>query len=166
MSPVFVPRPGRRQTPGPEQKRHRGEDTVRSKETQRTLNDNKHVRASSTEDHAAPNPRSRDRAAGQKDQPEPPGEKQKMRPTRGSSMQPALKNSRPMTPYRPVPPTEKQVYTLASTPPSTYIRTVPKPSWTTRRKTKSNFSTSSGVRKKAAAALQTNERERPGRRQP
>ena len=56
-----------------------------------------------TEDHAAQKPRSRDRAAGQKDQPDL-SEKQKMRTTRGSSMQPALKNSRTVTPFRPSTP--------------------------------------------------------------
>ena len=35
-------------------------------------------------------------------------------------------------PFRPVPPTEKQVNTLASTPPATHIRTVPKPPSTNR----------------------------------
>ena len=49
-----------------------------SKETQRNAQRQQHARASSPQNHAAPNPRSRDRAAGQKDQPEPPGEKQKM----------------------------------------------------------------------------------------
>ena len=97
-----------------------------SKETQRNAEQRTHALASSTKDHAAPNPRSRDRAAGQKDQPEPPGERQKMRTTRGSQMPPAVKNSRTVTPFRPVPPTEKQVNTLASTPPATHIRTVPK----------------------------------------
>ena len=74
-------------------------------------------------------------------------------------MQPALTNRRTITPFMPVPPTEKQVYTLASTPPATHIRTVPKPSLTKRGKTKSNFSTSAGFRAKAAAALQTTQRE-------
>ena len=68
-----------------------------SKDTQRNAQRQQHARASSTENHAAPNPRSRDRAAGQKDQPEPPGEKQKMRTTRGSSMQLASKKSRTVT---------------------------------------------------------------------
>ena len=111
-SPVFLPRPGRRQNPGPEQ--NDTEARTRARETQRTLNDNKHVRASSTEDHATPNPTSRDRAAGQKDQPEAHGEKQKMRTTRGSTMQPGLTNRRTVTPFMLVAPTEKQVYTLAS----------------------------------------------------
>ena len=54
------------------------------KVTQRNAQQPPHARASSTKDHAAPNPRSRDRAAGQKDKPEPPGEKQKMSTNRGS----------------------------------------------------------------------------------
>ena len=96
------------------------------KVTQRNAQQPPHSRASSTKDHAAPNPRSRDRAAGQKDQPEPPCEKRKMRKTGGSPMPPAVKNSRTVTPFMPVPPTEKQVNTLASTPRATHIRTVPK----------------------------------------
>ena len=82
-----------------------------------------------------------------------------MRTTRRTSMQPALKNSRTMTAFKPVPPTEKQVYTLASSPPATHIWTVPKPSLTTRCRKKSKLSTSTGFREKAAAALQSNERE-------
>ena len=148
-----------------------------SKETQRNARQPPHAQASSTEDHAAQNPRSRDRAAGQKDQPEPPGEKRKMRKTGGSPMPPAVKNSRTVTPFRPVPPTEKQVNTLASTPRATHIRTVPKRPSTNRTvfscsmmsqpvtprgnagRKKANFSNPGRFRTKAAAALQTNERE-------
>ena len=155
MSPVFLPRPGRRQTPGRD-KRHRSEDTAKgnAEKAQRQ----QHVRAS-REDHATSKPRSRDRAAGQKDQPEPPGEKQTMRTTRGSTMQPELTNRPTMTPFMPMPPTKKQVNTLASTPPATHIRTVPKPSLTNRGRTKATFSTSGGFRTKAASALQTTQRE-------
>ena len=42
-----------------------------SKETQRNAQQPQHARASHTEDHAAQNPRIRDRAAGKKDMPEP-----------------------------------------------------------------------------------------------
>ena len=72
--PVFAPRLGRRQHPGPGRKnKQRGEEKVNARGTQRNAEQPPHARASSTKDHAAPNPRSRDRAAGQKDKPEPPG---------------------------------------------------------------------------------------------
>ena len=158
-APVFIPRPGRRQTPGRNEKDTEARTRSGARKTQ-THNDNKHARASSTEDHAAPNPRSRDRAAGQKDQPKTPGAKQKMSTTRGSAMQPTLKNSRDYdTVHACATHGEANVHTLATPPPATHIRTVPKPSLTTRGRTKSNFSTSAGFRAKAAAALQTNERE-------
>ena len=48
-----------------------------------------------------------------------------MSTTRRSPMTRAVKNSRTVTPFRPVPLTEKQVTTLASTPPATNIQTVP-----------------------------------------
>ena len=176
--PVFIPRPGRRQNPGPGRKNNK-EARTRStnKETQRNAQQPPHATASSTNDHAAQNPRSRDRAAGQKDQAEPTGEKQKMRTTRGSPMPPAVKNSRTVTPLVPVPPTEKQVNTMASTPPATHIWTVPKRPSTNRTvrpcsmmsqpvtpkgnagRKKANFSKLGRFWTKAAAALQTNERE-------
>ena len=159
-SPVFIPRPGRRQIPGPENDtEERSQGT--GKGPQRTLNDNKHVRASGTEDRAAPNPPSRDRAARQKDQPETPGEEQKMRTTRGSTVQPGLRNRRTMTPFMPVPPSEEPVYTMASIPQATHIRTVPKPSLRTRGRKKANMSTSTVFREKAAAASSSKDHTAP-----
>ena len=128
----------------------------RCKVTQRNAQQPPNARASSTKDHTAPNPR-------QKDKPELPGERQKVSTNRGSPMTPAGKNSRTVTPLMPVPPTEKQVHTLAFIPPATYIRTVSKGTSITctvnPSRRKGEFSNPRHLRTKAAAALQTNARQ-------
>ena len=108
-------------------------DTVdQSKARGEPLKQPPHARASRLEDHAAPNPRSRGRAAEKKDMPEPHSGKRKMSPIRGTPLPSAMKNSPSVTPSKPVTPKERQLNTLAATPPTAHIRTVPKPKPTQR----------------------------------
>ena len=148
-----------------------------SKETQRNAQQPPHARASSTEDHAAQNPRSRDRAAGQKDQPEPPGEEAEDEKNRRVANATGGEEQPNCDTIQACATTEKQVNTLASTLRATHIRTVPKRPSTNRTvlscsmmsqpvtprgnagRKKANFSNPERFRTKAA--LQTNERE-PG----
>ena len=77
-------------------------------------------------------PTEQSQSSGEKGQPRATQREAEDEHTRRSPMTPAVTNSRTVTPFRPVPPTEKQVTTLAATPPATHIRTVPKPPSTKR----------------------------------
>ena len=144
-APVFLPRLGRRPSASPYlyPAQHGGRPRTRTNTTERRRHGQRgrkrRERSTTTNTHEPPARRTTprptteqgpsSRAEGQARATRREAEDENNKRVLNAT---GVENSRTMTPFRPVPPTQKQVNTLASPPPATHIRTVPKPSFTKR----------------------------------